>query len=210
MTVPDSFSSAVLFFALVAPGLLFEVGLARRLNYLRRSLADRLLRFVAWSLLLDALLLPLIVVVASQVPRDVDVIGGGDLVLLWVFAVFLTVGPFLLGSRIAQSGSRVRHWFLGRDPAPLAWHELWGGLPRDRDTYLRVRLREGGTWIAGRWAYSSDEPEDLLLAPRVECDPVTGAIAVDPETGYPQVVQWNALLRASDLDRIEVQPTNGG
>lgn len=205
MAVPTTFGSLGILLIAVAPGLLFEVGLARRLNYLRRPLADRLLRFVAWSLMFNVLLLPGTVAVAKAVPREVGAVSGGGVLLIWMWALSLTVLPYALGSWAAQRAGWLRTALLGRDPAPLAWHLLWEDLGEVEGVYVRVRLRESGSWVAGLWSYSSDEPEDLLLSPRVLCDPSTGELDVDPASGVPTVIEWGMLLRTSDLDIIEVQ-----
>jgi hypothetical protein len=52
---------------------------------------------------------------------------------------------------------------------------------------------------------ASDEPDDLFLSPRLECDETTGVIATDPSTRAPIPVGWGVWLRASDLDQVEVQ-----
>jgi hypothetical protein len=197
-----AFADLIAFLALVGPGLLFEVGLARSLNYLRRPLSDRVLRFGAWSLLWHACLLPATVVLVLGLPGDPDLteLGGA-----WFWFLAVTLVPWLMGlliGRYATSEGRLRDLVLGKDPAPLAWHQLFESA-QDGEAWIRVRFRDGG-WIAGKWAFSSDEPEDLLLAPRVQCDPMNGSIQLDSE-GKVQLIDWQALIRVADLDRLELQ-----
>jgi hypothetical protein len=58
------------------------------------------------------------------------------------------------------------------------------------------------------WAYSSSHPdaEDLLLSPRIACDPRTGELVVDPDTGETVSVDWDLLLERSEIDLLEFQP----
>jgi hypothetical protein len=204
VTFPDSLPAAAVFLLFLAPGLLFELGLARRLTYLRRPLADRILQFVAWSMLLNALLLPVSAYVVRNVPDEVRSWDGGDWLLAWSAGLAATAGPFLAGGFVARSKGRLKGWVLGADPAPLAWHRLWETMADASDAYVRVRLRESGTWVAGRFVYSSDEPADILLSPRIRCDPVTGELLLDAD-GRLQTVAWYALVTCDDIDRLEAQ-----
>jgi hypothetical protein len=202
--LPTSLGSLGIFLAVVAPGLLFELGLARRLTYLRRPLVDRALQLVAWSLLIGAMLLPLSAYVVRNVPDDIGRWDGGDWWLAWWAGLVVTLGSFVAGELVARSTGRVKAWVLGSDPAPLAWHKMWETMAAAEHAYVRERLRESGTWIAGRLRYSSDEPGDLLLAPRLQCDPQTGELLLDGE-GQLEPIDWQSWISCDDIDRLEAQ-----
>ena len=56
--MPTSLEALVIFAALIAPGLMFEVGAEKKAPYLRTDLGERLFRFIATSVLFHAVLAP--------------------------------------------------------------------------------------------------------------------------------------------------------
>lgn len=219
--MPTTIEGAAVFVALVAPGLLFELGLSQGANYLRRGWADRLLRFFAWSALVHVVSFPASVAVYRTTQEGLVNAGIVSVGLLWVWLMTLALGPYYIGislgrevprEKLAASGWRAKtarwrakaaHAVFGDGPEPLAWNWLWKR-SQPGGGYIRVRLRESGDWIAGQWAYAADDPDDLLID-RFRCSRLTGELKLDDE-GLAETLGWRTLVRVSDLDRIEFQP----
>ena len=212
--MPTTIEGAVVFIALVAPGLLFEIGLSRGANHLRRSLADRVLRFLAWSLMAHVVLFPVTVALYRMTAGDLTHVGVLPIIALWGWLLVLAGGPYWAGTSIsgltADDGRPAHGWrrkvaraAFGRGPEPLAWHWLWKH-SEPAGGFVRVRLRDSGDWIVGQWVYSADDPDDLLID-RYRCSRRTGELKLDDQ-GLALTLGWRTLVRVCDLDRIEFQP----
>ena len=205
--MPSSFEALVVLVIGIAPGLLFELGLERGQVYRRTPLGDRLFRFLAWSIGIHVVALPLTVWLVRQLAASDWRRGELDVWPTLYVAGLYAVVPFLLGAYVGGErfgGPSVRRALLGRDLEPTSWEFQFGR--RRRPGFVRVRMRDG-VWIAGTWCYTSSHPntpEDMLLE-RLDCCSTTGALVVDGE-GRPAPLGWFVLLCRSDVDRIEFQP----
>jgi hypothetical protein len=196
--VPTTTTALVILAVAVLPGSVYTWAFERQAAAFGVTLADRVLRFVAVSLVFDLLYAwP-----AYGLYRLVFAGHGlraAQFAVLWAGTVVGVTLPALAGSTVGglyATRSTRNGWLwvrrrlppereatlltraLGRDPAPRAWDRLF--LER-ASVYLRVRLRDG-PWVAGLFASGSyaggfpNEP-DLFLeqAWEIDADGVLGA-----------------------------------
>ena len=215
--MPTTVEGLLLALLFVAPGLLFELGLERRLPYWRTPVADRVLRFFATSLLLHLLAAwPTYRLWHAYFSSANTLRAHRNLPWpLWVAAAAYLLVPFVLGyilGGLVRKGARLTSLVIGMDPAPKAWDAVFG--PRDRAGYVRVRFTSG-TWMGGIWgsdlgpngsAFASSFPatEDFYLPISVLVNASTGELVLDDQ-GQAQTRYWGLLIERSKIDVLEFQ-----
>jgi hypothetical protein len=217
---PTSVVALLLFGVAVLPGATYRWAYERETGAFGVTLADRALRLVAVSLLLDALYAwP--AYLGWRAWFAGKAFAGGQFTVAWCASVVGVAVPYALGtvvgglSRTAQSRDgwpRVRRmlprraetWLLrllvGRNAAPRAWDRVFTS---GQALYLRIRLRDG-SWREGYFGRNSHagtfpHANDLLLE---EAWP-TGA------TGPPAAAEdrYALYLTADSIDVIEIAMT---
>lgn len=200
--LPQSFTALLVVVVAVLPGSVYTWAYERQASPYGVTLRDRMLRFIAVSLLFH-----LVLAWPEWAIYRIAVYGQGLLqperfAVLWAGMMFLVAIPGGMGTalgglyatRTTRHGWRwIRSWLpehreeqllrimLGRTPAPRAWDDLFSDRP---NVYVRVRTFEG-VWIAGRFAghsYAGGFPyqTDLLLEQAWSIDQETGELG---ETG---------------------------
>lgn len=149
--MPSSLSALAIIAAFVAPGLLFEEGIARLISYRRtEDLSRRTLRFIAWSLVFHALAAPVTFSFWSKWIRGRTVLEGTRLALheygivrCWMVLIVATILPFALGlmaGKGVKSRSRLSGILVGQGLEPTAWEWMWyHGDPG----WVRAKLKSG-------------------------------------------------------------------
>ena len=169
--MPSSVTALVIVMTFVAPGLLFEEGIARVLSFWRvEDLSRRVLRFVAWSLVLHILVFPVTYRIwfdwirlkglGDGLPSFVERYGTLKLWFLLVVAILL---PFLLGvgaGQLAIRQVRILKYILGASLEPTAWEWM---TYQQEPAVVRIQLK-GGSWVAGYWTYAGVAPETPDIA----------------------------------------------
>ena len=189
--VPTTWTALLLLCIAVLPGATFTFGFERQASAYGVTLADRVLRFVAVSVAVDALL-SWPVYLAYRAWFADRAFAGGQFAAVWALAVVGAVGPTTLGNAVGRlyrtranrPGWRWLRLVRGPNAAPRAWDHLFSDAPT---AYLRVRTT-AGTWLAGLFASNSyagkfPHTSDLWLE---QAWPVTDAgILGDEALGYP-------------------------
>lgn len=218
--VPTTWTALLLLLVAVLPGAMFTFGFERQVSAYGATLADRVLRFVAVSVVFD-LLYAWPAYAAYRLWLDGEPVGAAQFAVAWGAMVATALVPATLGSvvgglyatRNSRHGwewlrravlpppreARLLRLVLGRDPAPRAWDDLFSERPV---AYLRVRTTTG-EWLAGRFAqasYAGGFPyeRDLLLE---EAWPVDADGTLGPwPLGYP------VYIPAASIAYIDVVP----
>lgn len=168
---PDTPVGLLILIASVLPGALYTWAFERQVSSFGVTFADRLLRFVALSLLFHLVLgWPEFLLYRALVTAHH--VASGQFAAVWeagllVFAVPAGVGTVLGGlyaTRSTRQGwTRVRRRLtpaaeerilrvaLGRMPAPRAWDDVFSDRPT---AYVRIWTADGA-WVAGRFASGS-------------------------------------------------------
>lgn len=205
--LPTTWTALLLLALAVLPGATFTFALERQAGLYGVALADRLLRFVAASLVFDAVYAwP--AYAAYRAWFAGEPFGGGQFAAAWSGAVVAAVVPAVAGTllgvlyatRRSRSGAawarrllppareaRLLRALLGRAPEPRAWDFVFSAA---KPAYLRVRTTDG-SWIGGRFAgasYAGGYPDaaDLLIEEAWPID-ADGAFG-DASLGYPVYV----------------------
>lgn len=224
--VPTTWTALLLLLVAVLPGATFTFGFERQVSAYGVTLADRVLRFVAVSVVFD-LLLAWPAYAAYRVWFSGQPLGAGQVAAAWAGTFVAAALPAAVGSalgglyatRNSRTGWRwLRRWLpppyearllqvlLGRTPAPRAWDGFFSGRPRG---YLRVRTSDGA-WVGGRFddashAGSFPHDADLLLeeAWPISADGTFG----DVPLGYAVYVPSAAIMR---VEIVTDEPHEGG
>jgi hypothetical protein len=199
MGQPSTVLQVVLLVLLVLPGIVYQFLRERRRGSVpgERNLAERTLRAITASILLDGLYA---IVAGPQLVRLAR--GGGRpggwngfaqhprLTGLWVLLLFVAVP--------AAVAFGVSWWERRKSPAafratPTAWDHMF----RDRGScFVRVRLKDG-TWVGGwygtrSFATSYPEARELFLQ---------SAWRMNPDGGF--------LQRVTDTSGLHIRVTDG-
>lgn len=200
--LPDSITALLVIVVAVLPGSVYTWAYERQASPFGVTLRDRMLRFIAVSLLFHLVLAwPEFVVYRAAIadrgilqPERFAALWAGLLVLVAVPGTMGTVLGGLYATRNTRQGwewirrylsprreHQLLRLLLGRTPAPRAWDDLFSDRP---NVYIRIRTLEG-LWIAGRFArdsYAGGFPyqADILLEEAYSVDQETGLLA---ETG---------------------------
>jgi hypothetical protein len=210
-----------LFLLLVAvlPGSMYVWAFERQASAFGVTLADRILRFVAISVLFHLALGWVEYALFRSVLVN-EAFSWGQFASAWGVALMGVVVPAGLGTvvgglyatRSTRAGwqwlrarlspnkeHRLLNVLIGRAPAPRAWDDLFSDRPT---VYLRVRTT-GGEWVAGKFAdesYTGGFPfdTDLFLEEAVGVS-TDGAL-----TGLP--LGYAVYLPASQIAWVDVVP----
>ena len=167
--VPTTWTALLVLVAAVLPGAMFTYGFERRAGAFGVTLADRVLRFVAVSLLIDLLLAwPAYLLYRSGAAPPPWT--AGRFAVAWAAVGVLLLTPAAAGglvgelyaTRAARAGRRRRllpaatearllDLLVGRARAPRAWDHFLAQRP---EAYLRVRTTDG-RWLGGRFGAAS-------------------------------------------------------
>lgn len=158
-------------FALL-PGAAYVWSFERQAGAFGVSFADRVLRFLAASVVIHVVLAIPEYVLYRWALRGEDRIDALQFGVVWGWAVVLFAVPALVGSVLgglwksrysrfgwawirdrvsADAERKLLKIVLGPDPAPRAWDNIFSARP---NVYLRIRTVEG-TWLAGLFAADS-------------------------------------------------------
>ena len=168
---PTSVVALLLFGVAVLPGATYRWAYEREAGAFGVTLADRALRLVAVSLLLDALYAwP--AYLGWRAWFAGRVFAGGQFAAVWCGAVVGVALPYVLGtvvgglSRTAQSRegwrrvrrvlprraeARLLRLLVGPNATPRVWDAVF---THGEDLHLRIRLRDG-SWVEGLFGPSS-------------------------------------------------------
>ncbi|HWL37946.1 MAG TPA: DUF6338 family protein [Frankiaceae bacterium] len=169
--VPTTWTALLLLVVAVLPGAMFTFGFERQVSAYGATLADRVLRFVAVSVVFD-LLYAWPAYLAYQAWLDGEPVGAGQFAVAWLGVAATTGVPAGVGwalgglysTRRARDGWEwIRRWLpperekrlldlaLGATPAPRAWDDLFSHRPT---AYLRI-LCTNGRWVGGAFGEAS-------------------------------------------------------
>lgn len=222
---PATVVGFLLVVAAVLPGAIYQWAFERQVSAFGASFADRVLRFVAVSVLFHLLLGWPEYLVYRVLARE-PVPYAGQFAAVWVAIVIMVGLPALAGttlgglyaSKQGRDGWRwVRRWVsasveervlktvLGRTPAPRAWDHLFADRPT---VYLRVRT-VNEVWLAGRFALASyaggfPHDTDLLLEEAWGIDEV-GELA-SCGLGYPLYIPGRQIAWIEIVDQVATEP----
>jgi hypothetical protein len=209
--VPETFQSLAVLAIALLPGALYVWAFERYAGAWGVRLTDRLLRFVGFSALLHAALVPVTYVLWNEFIRSGRVGSGHAPLSLWLAPILYTGLPIVAGSVIGRGTRKGREWarfFTGPDPAPRAWDHVFASAP---DGWIRLRLKSG-TWLGGAFARRPDgarsyaagypEEQDLYLLEAVEVDPDTGRFMVD-DAGVPVSRGSSILVRWNEVEYLD-------
>lgn len=209
----STFSALAVAVLALLPGAAYLFAYEREAGAYSVGLSDRLVRFLAASAVMHALLS------AGTYWAYRHTVVGGDLragrVPLWaveaaaVAYLLLPTAAGLVVGRGKRNGKRWAAVLVGNSPEPRAWDYLWSSAPSG---YVRARLKSG-SWIGGhfstddqgRRSYASGYPEagDLYLARRAELDPDTGNFVTDSD-GDAVLLPTGLLVRWDEVEVLDI------
>lgn len=210
----DTFQGVFVILVALLPGALSTWGFEREIgSSWSVGLADRFLRFVAWSVVLHVVAAPATFWLWRYYLHEGRLARAEVSWWLWLLAIAYVVVPLaggLLLGRGTQAGWGWARWLAGRHPAPTAWEHFFG---QNEEGTLRIRLKSG-KYVAGVYAALSGgveqsyaaayphEPLDLWLVRAVAVDPDTGEFQLDAG-GSPLVLGSGMLLRYDEIEFLE-------
>jgi hypothetical protein len=225
--MPDTFQALFVVALAVLPGALYTWYFEREAGRWGIGLADRVLRFVGYSAIFQAIyaypvfwlwsnFLHVPVRVDSQLQFRNLILEGGPLPT-WIYfvpaayvALPISIGT-LAGITVNRRGRSawaraLARVFAGRDPAPRAWDNLFSGSPAG---VVRVRMDTGGRLggLFGEDSYAagySEQPQDLYLE-RAYLIQEDGSFAKDADGNF---VEWGSgiLLKWENIVALEFFP----
>lgn len=209
--MPDTFQALGVLAVALLPGAMYVWSFERQAGAWGVKLADRLLRFVGVSAVLQVTLLPLTYRLWFDFVRSGRVASGDVPLLLWPVLVLYVALPIAGGTIVGWGAHRRRRWakwFTGANPEPRAWDYVFGTWP---EGWIRLRLKSG-TWLAGAYAQSPDgsrsyvagypEDQDLYLIEAIDVHPETGEFPLT-EVGRPVSRTSGILIRWEEVEYLE-------
>lgn len=213
--MPDTFEALLIAILIVVPGATFVWGMEKVTGAWGAKAGDRVLRFVAISVIVHAFLSPLTYelyrdYVHTNYLRDAKPLPTS----IWYGLIAYALLPFVLGSWVGRALNERRPIItaiFGRQAdAPRAWDYVFSGEPGG---YVRLLLKTNPPiWVAGAFAtteqgqrsYAATYPEDgdLYLASRIHCHPDTGEILTDGR-GRPTLLDGGLLVRWGEIQYLE-------
>jgi hypothetical protein len=207
--IPDTAQTLIIAILTVVPGGVYTWAFEQQAGRYGANFGDRVQRFLAVSVLLVTLQLPVLYLAVRHLLREGFKPFEDNLPWwLWLVALAYVAVPFLLG-RLVGLGTAQRArwatWITGPAPAPRAWDELFSR--PDLNGWIRVQLSDG-RWVCGLWgtstttgltSYASGYPEekDLLIAEIAETDENGEFITEEGApvlTGRAAMVAWETTL----------------
>lgn len=213
--MPDTIEALGVALFFLTPGLLFELGVERTVGYWRTSLADRVLRFFAYSVIWSTVAsLPLWWVWTRWASAWYEQRTFGP--LQWLLLVAWVLIPATFGVIIGKANNAgvlrlLVGILLGEKNVPTGWDAAFG----TSSQIVRARLPDG-RWVAGLYIDDPSVPGGSLASafpnrPEVFCE---HSVDIDPDTGKMgrnadgslKTRPVGLLLRWESLDVIEVIP----
>jgi branched-subunit amino acid ABC-type transport system permease component len=222
---PSTVAGFLLLVAVVLPGAIYQWAFERQVSAFGVSFADRLLRFVAVSVIFH-LILGWPEYLVYRLLRDEPHPYVAQFAAAWIMVLAIVAFPAVAGSMLGglyaskqtrEGWSWARRWLsasteerllraaLGRTPAPRAWDHLFSDRPT---VYLRVRTVDGD-WLAGRFAgrsYASGFPHEVDLyleeAWEVDDDGQLGKSGL----GYPLWIPGRQIAWVEVVDQVPTEP----
>ena len=213
--IPTSLIALSIITVAVLPGSMYTWAFERQVAAYGANLADRVLRFVALSVLFH-LALGWVEYWLFRIAFSGHRFGGGQFAIAWATVAILVVVPAAFGTVIgglyasrsdrdgwawirrrlsAQTEPHILQFILGRTPAPRAWDNMFS---ERQNLYLRVETTDG-TAVAGLFAdksYAGGFPHDADLFLE-ESWSMRDDGSLDQPLGYP------VYLPAGQIARIE-------
>lgn len=213
---PTSIAALLILVAAVLPGAMYTWAFERQASGYGVTLADRVLRFIATSVLFH-LVLGWLEYVLYRIAFSRHHLAAGQFAAAWA-GVLLVVGlPAVAGTiigglyatRTTRDGwERIRRHLspesevrlltiaLGRTPAPRAWDDLFSNRPT---VYIRIRTTDG-TVVAGLFAnnsYAAGYPDstDLYLEE---------AWSVEDDGSLGEALGYPVYVAASQIGWMEI------
>jgi hypothetical protein len=207
----DTFQGALVIMVVLLPGALSTWGFEREVGSWGVGLADRLLRFVAWSAALHALAAPITLWAWKRFVHSGRLLRGDLPWGLWPVVLAYIAVPFALGLLLGRGTRRRWPWvrtLIGGHPSPTAWEHLFGHDPQGT---IRIRLKSG-SYVAGLYVYLDEahksyasayphSPMDLWLVKGVPVDPSTGEFVPGG-----QALDAGLLVRYDEIETLEFIP----
>jgi hypothetical protein len=197
----------------VLPGAAYMFAYEREAGAFSVGMSDRLVRFLAASAVMHALLS------AGTYWLYRAAIASGDLragrAPLWAVeaaAVAYVALPTAAGLTVGHGKRRGKRWaavLVGDSPEPRAWDLLWSSAPSG---LVRARLKSGA-WVGGhfsadeqgRRSYAGGFPEDgdLYLARRAELDQHNGTFVAN-DNGEVALLPTGLLVRWDEIEVLDI------
>ncbi|OXM68259.1 DUF6338 family protein [Amycolatopsis vastitatis] len=198
------------------PGAAYTFALERVTTGYGVSFSDRLVRFLAASALMHAVLAVGEYWVYRYLIVERRLVNGtASPWLLEILAIGYVLAPIAVGSVIGWGHRNHKRWgklLVGAAVEPRAWDYLWRHADR---AIVRIKLKSG-IWLAGyygtsrdgRSAYASSHPEegDLYLPLSYTIDPDSGMLSRD-EKNLPVPVpgETGLLVRWTEIEYIDIK-----
>jgi Family of unknown function (DUF6338) len=210
----DTFQGVAVFVLAILPGALYIWGIESVTGAWGLNFADRVLRFIAFSAIIQVLLLPLtywfwvryvkVGYFAQGKPLHLSMVESG---------IAYVIVPYILGRIVGRgvgANNSIALALAGRRPgAPRAWDQLfreaargWVVLKLTSGTYL------GGVYLGRSYASAYPEPQELFLADQVFVDPdsgdfITGTGAPLRQGQVPERMGRGLLVRWDEVEYLE-------
>jgi len=198
------------------PGAAYTFALERVTTGYGISFSDRLVRFLAASAVMHALLAVGEYWVYRYLVVERRLVNGtANLWLLEVLALAYVLGPIVVGSVVGWGHKKHKKWgtlLVGAAVEPRAWDYLWRRADR---AIVRIKLKSG-IWLAGyrgeapngRRSYASAHPEegDLYLPLSFIINPSSGELTLD-ENRRPVPVPGESglLVRWTEIEYLDIK-----
>ncbi|WP_410644246.1 DUF6338 family protein [Amycolatopsis sp. lyj-346] len=198
------------------PGAAYTFALERVTTGYGVSFSDRLVRFLAASAVMHAILAAGEYWVYRYLIAEHRLVNGtANLWLLQGLAVGYVLTPILVGSVVGRGHKKHKKWailLVGAAPEPRAWDYLWRHTAR---AIVRIKMKSGG-WLAGyygltadgRRSYASGHPEegDLYLAAGLTIEPDNGNLVLDENNQTVPLPDARGLLvRWTEIEYIDIK-----
>lgn len=224
--MPDSLTAFGVFLLAVLPGGLYVWSFERVVGRWGIGLADRLLRLVAASAVFLAVFAAPLYLFWTELSEHrlgtgrrsvAEFLAHGEVFPWWVYLCLIgyVSVPIVLGTLAGRAvRSRDPRWkgvgrlIGGKTPAPRAWDFVFSSSP---GATVRLRLKEGGTWIGGQFGEASyaagypEEPQDLYLEATYAMLQSDGSFVQDEEGDFVELGS-GLLIRWDEVHFLEVFP----
>jgi uncharacterized protein DUF6338 len=212
--VIDTFEALAVVGLAILPGASYTFTFERVAGSFGQNLADRVIRFIVASAVLQALfsgptyLLYQKYVLSGQAGR-----GQLEWYWVWIASAAYVLLPAGLGLLVGWGRVHRKRWALrltGPDLEPRAWDQMWN---RPVTALVRIKLKSG-RWIggifertaAGKKAYAGGYPHDgdLYLTRLLEVNPETGEYVKQKDETHT-VVDRGLLIRWAEVEYLDIE-----